>query len=262
MSFGELRKTTKTNWLKDNRELLRNNNGQVQTDIRLSTKWLERSKCEDLGIKYRKGRFTKREKEILQNTLQEYKRRHNLNDDQLQKLMHYRNDKEHSSFWAEIATPLGFRSLKSVAHHIQRNFHEFNHNGSWSKEEDEQLKQLIQLYGRDWTTIGEQLKRMPEGCKERYVVCLQHQDKHNKGKWTKEEEEQLTKVVVNITKECDANISLDWGIPWQLVAEAMENKRTALSCRSKWVRDLRLKYEIGEDRSARWTSYDSYMLCK
>ncbi len=44
----ELRKTTKTNWLKDNRELLRNNNTQP-ADIRLTTKWLERSKCEDLG---------------------------------------------------------------------------------------------------------------------------------------------------------------------------------------------------------------------
>ncbi|CAI2180675.1 8560_t:CDS:2 [Funneliformis geosporum] len=261
MSFGEtreLRKTTKTNWLKDNRELLRNNNGQVQTDIRLTTKWLERSKCEDLGIKYRKGRYTKQEKEILQKSLQEYKIRHNLNDDQLQKLMHYRNEKEHSSFWAEI----GYRSLKSVAHHIQRNFHEFNHNGSWSKEEDEQLKQLIQLYGRDWTTIGEQLKRMPEGCKERYVICLQHQDKHNKGKWTKEEEEQLTKVVVDITKECDANISLDWGIPWQLVAEAMDNKRTALSCRKELNETDEYLIEWDKLADEEWELWPRELLCE
>ena len=70
------------------------------------------------------------------------------------------------------------------------------------------------------------------------------------------------KIVVDITKEYDENVSLDWGIPWALVAEAMEYKRSELSCRGKWVKELRLRYELGEDRSSRWTSYDSYMLCK
>ena len=39
------------------------------------------------------------------------------------------------------ATPLGVRSLKAVAQHIQRHHHEFNYRGLWSQEEDEQLKQ-------------------------------------------------------------------------------------------------------------------------
>jgi hypothetical protein len=82
------------------------------------------------------------------------------------------------------------------------------------------------------------------------------------GRWSKEEEENLIKIVVDITREYDENVSLDWGIPWALVAEAMEYKRSELSCRNKWVKELRLKYELGEDQSSRWTSYDSYMLCK
>jgi hypothetical protein len=40
----------------------------------------------------------------------------------------------------EKATPLGVRSLKAVAQHIQRHHHEFNYRGLWSREEDEQLK--------------------------------------------------------------------------------------------------------------------------
>jgi hypothetical protein len=39
-----LRKTAKTNWLKDNKAL----NGQP-TNTLLTTKWLERSACEELG---------------------------------------------------------------------------------------------------------------------------------------------------------------------------------------------------------------------
>ncbi|RIA91307.1 hypothetical protein C1645_692779, partial [Glomus cerebriforme] len=213
------------------------------------------------GIKYRKGRFTKRENEILHRALQEYKRRHSLNDDQLRDLMFYRNVKDHASFWKEIATPLGVRSLKAVAQHIQRHHHEFNYRGFWSKEEDEQLKRLVQIYGRDWTTIGNQLRRMPAICRERFDIFLLHRDEYNRGKWSKEEEEQLIKIVVDITKENNEDVSLDWGIPWALVAEAMEYKRSELSCRSKWVKELRLRYELGEEQRARWTSYDSYMLC-
>ncbi|GES96052.1 hypothetical protein RCL_jg394.t1 [Rhizophagus clarus] len=257
-----LRKITKRDWLRDNIELVRNNNNNEQTTNTPFSKWLERSTCEELGIKYRKGRFTKQENEILYRALQEYKRRYDLNDDQLRDLMFYRNKKEHASFWKEIAAPLRVRSLKAVAQHIQRHHHEFNYRGSWSQEDDEQLKQLVQIYGRDWTTIGNQLRRMPAICRERFDIFLLHRDEYNRGRWSKEEEEQLIKIVVDISKQNNENVSLDWGIPWALVAEAMEYKRSELSCRSKWVKELRLRYELDEDRSARWTSYDSYMLCK
>lgn len=43
-----LRKITKRDWLKDNIELLRNNNSDQQTNTPFS-KWLERSACEELG---------------------------------------------------------------------------------------------------------------------------------------------------------------------------------------------------------------------
>ncbi|CAB4419182.1 unnamed protein product [Rhizophagus irregularis] len=256
-----LRKITKRDWLKDNIELLRNNNSDQQTNTPFS-KWLERSACEELGIKYRKGRFTKQENETLYKALQEYKKRHNLNDDQLRDLMFYRNEKDHASFWKEIAAPLRVRSLKAVAQHIQRHHHEFNYRGLWSQEEDEQLKRLVQIYGRDWTTIGNQLRRMPAICRERFDIFLLHRDEYNRGRWSKEEEEQLIKIVVDISKQNNENVTLDWGIPWALVAEAMEYKRSELSCRSKWVKELRLRYELDEDRGTRWTSYDSYMLCK
>ena len=40
---------------------------------------------------------------------------------------------------------------------------------------------LVQIYGRDWTTIGNQLRRMPAICRERFDIFLLHQDEYNRG---------------------------------------------------------------------------------
>ncbi|CAG8662740.1 11923_t:CDS:2, partial [Acaulospora morrowiae] len=80
------------------------------------------------------------------------------------------------------------------------------------------------------------------------------------GKWTAEEEEKLINIIVNLTKENDADISTDWGIPWEAVAEKMGHKRTYGQCLRKWKYSLRLKYEMEHGIVAKWRKHDSAIL--
>ncbi|CAJ0921378.1 19713_t:CDS:2 [Entrophospora sp. SA101] len=100
----------------------------TNNDALLTSKWLERKKLDELGIKYKKGIYTMEEDEVLYAALNKYKI-----------LIYGTTPAEHKGFWREIATPLGTRPLKNVCIHVQRLFHHHNYTGKWSPEDDKRL---------------------------------------------------------------------------------------------------------------------------
>ncbi|CAG8682477.1 14541_t:CDS:2, partial [Racocetra fulgida] len=99
---------------------------------------------------------------------------------------------------------------------------------------DDDIKKLI--YGRNpkahekfWKHLG----RMGTQCRDRWRDYLQHRKEKLRGKWTDEEEQKLINIIVELTRQNDADISLDWGIPWQQVSSLMENTRSPNQCRAK-----------------------------
>ncbi|CAG8536892.1 11634_t:CDS:10 [Cetraspora pellucida] len=227
----------------------------------LTNRWLERNALEKLGIKYKKGKFSKQERSELIKALRDYQQLNSLSDDDIKKLIYGRNPKVHENFWKHLAMALGTRPLKTVSQHIQRRYHPFNYTGTWSPEEDNELIKLVNIHHHDWVTIGNELGRMGTQCRDRWRDYVQYRKEKLRGRWTDEEEQKLINIVVELTRQNDADISLDWGIPWQQVSSLMENTRSPNQCRAKWVKELRLQYEL-DGPAPRWTSYDSYTLIK
>ncbi|CAG8650406.1 18321_t:CDS:2, partial [Acaulospora morrowiae] len=134
----------------------------------LTSKWLNRKQFENMGVEYKKGVFTNDEKERIKQALLDYQRLHNLDSSKLQTLIYGRHSLEHKNFWPYIATHVGTRPIRTLAIHIQREFHPFNYTGSWSSEEDEKLKGLVEIYYHDWTAIGHQMNRTGQQCRDRW----------------------------------------------------------------------------------------------
>ncbi|CAG8725689.1 577_t:CDS:10 [Gigaspora margarita] len=192
----------------------------------LTNRWLERKALDKLG------RFSKEEKSKLAKAMQDYQR---------------------------VPMALGTRPLKTVSQHIQRRYHPFNYTGAWNPEDDNELIKLVKIHHHDWVTIGNELGRMGTQCRDRWRDYVQYKNDKLRGRWTKEEEQKLINIIVEITGQNDADISLDWGIPWQQVSSLMGNTRSPNQCRAKWVKELRLQYEL-DGPVPKWTSYDSYIL--
>lgn len=66
--------------------------------------------------------------------------------------------------------------------------------GKWSKEEDEQLRQLVGEKGSKWKEISTSLGRFPEGCRDRWRE-LKLGGSRQSGRWSEEETTKLRSLV-------------------------------------------------------------------
>ena len=104
-------------------------------------------------------------------------------------------------FWSQLYLILPNRDHKAMQRHVRRRFHNFDKRGNWDPEEDEQLRTLYNANPNSWKAIGEELRRMPEDCRDRwrnYVICG---DNRRTDHWTEEEEQELSVAVHDAIKE-------------------------------------------------------------
>ena len=66
--------------------------------------------------------------------------------------------------------------------------------GKWSKEDDQQLRQLVGEKGSKWAEISRSLNRLPEGCRDRWRELKLGDAKLN-GRWGEDETERLRNLV-------------------------------------------------------------------
>ncbi len=94
----------------------------------------------------------------------------------------------------------------------------------WTKEEDEQLKNLVDLHEENWVEIAKEMRnRTNVQCSQHYQRTLNPTIKHEK--WTEEEDEQLKNLV-------DQH-----GEKWAEIAKEMPG-RTDIRCRQRYKRNL------------------------
>ena len=66
--------------------------------------------------------------------------------------------------------------------------------GKWSPEEDERLRQLVGEKGSKWKEISLSLRRLPEGCRDRWRELKLGASKQH-GRWSEEETQRLRDLV-------------------------------------------------------------------
>lgn len=85
--------------------------------------------------------------------------------------------------------------------------------GKWTKEEDNKIIELVNLYGKSWCQIAKEFKsRNGKQIRDRYLNVLD--PSINKGKFTKEEDELLTKLYKQ------------YGPKWAIISTFFPNRTT------------------------------------
>ncbi|KAI8361854.1 hypothetical protein B0O80DRAFT_434508 [Mortierella sp. GBAus27b] len=236
----------------------RNDPGAVTSDNPLHTKWLMATALKEKRIPYKTGTFSSHEDELIRQTIKDYVSRNNMPEDAIERWFENGNGRgrfeknDLKALWVEIAVRLQTRPLLNIYLHVRRMFHPQNNVGAWSKEDDKKLVELYAKYKGQWTTIGNELGRMADSCRDRYRNHLKDQNTMITGPWQPHEDEKLLTIMQELAlQQGKANI-LDSSPMWTLISERMEGTRTRHQCRHRYSQTLQPRLERGE-----WTAPSS-----
>ncbi|KAF9569102.1 hypothetical protein CPC08DRAFT_624330 [Agrocybe pediades] len=228
----------------------------------LANKWLNASKLAELvrdeGLVYKKGKFSAIEEQQLKAAIQRYQHEKQLSDEQIQETIFSKTDKgRDTAFWSELTAAVPLRPIIAVYHHVRRSYHPLKQQGHWHEYEDEALKQAVADLGQQWEKVSYRVGRMAADCRDRYRNHIIDRDIRVTGHWSKEEEEELTRIVTDMTVKQGKNIDND--VFWGKVSELMGGKRGRQQCRIKWT-DALSKTVKNEGQKPRWSQQDAFIL--
>lgn len=179
-------------------------------------------------------------------------------------------------FTSVVAVAIPQRPIIAVYHHVRRAFHPKKQQGKWMPEEDNLLKQCVTNdsstitphrsiafrytravtdLGQQWEKVSEVVGRMSSDCRDRYRNHIANREVRVTGPWSKEEEDELTKIVTEMTVNQGKDFDND--VFWGIVSEKMGNRRGRQQCRIKWWcrsspgNPTHLSSSVGRIRSAR-----------
>ncbi|KAG8761806.1 RNA polymerase I enhancer binding protein [Ceratobasidium sp. 428] len=230
----------------------------------LATHWLNPAKLADLvksqGLVYKKGKFSAIEEHQIEEALQIYAKEKNLTPAEIDGIIFSKGKKakeEYSTFWSEITRAVPQRPIIAVYHHVRRTHHPMKQQGKWTPEEDATVIAAVAELGQKWELISERVGRMSSDCRDRYRNHLVDQDARVSGPWTKEEEDELTKIVLELT--VDRGVQADNDVLWSAVSERMGGRRTRQQVRIKWTDALNKRVKNSGEKP-RWNAQDAYIL--
>lgn len=228
----------------------------------LANKWMNASKLAELvkseGLVYKKGKFSAIEEQQLKTAIETFKATRGLTDDQILEIIFQRNEKgKDNTFWSEITAAVPQRPIIAVYHHVRRAFHPKKQQGKWTPEEDNLLKQAVVDLGQQWEKVSERVGRMSSDCRDRYRNHIANRELRVTGPWSKEEEDELTRIVTEMTIQQGKDLDND--VFWGIVSDRMGNRRGRQQCRIKWTDSLS-KTVKNEGQKPRWSPQDAYIL--
>ncbi|KAI0835955.1 hypothetical protein F5Y06DRAFT_274836 [Hypoxylon sp. FL0890] len=191
-----------------------------------------------------KGQFSEFELRNITQAVERWRDDHGLTQVQVNDLIQG-NPKEVRSheFWSRIVATCPNRGRQKVINQCRRKFHNFVARGTWTPEQQEELKQMWETHGNKFSRIGKLINRHPEDVRDRirnYVVCGENR---RVDPWTQEEEDKLQSIITEAlevirhqrqktgrkTQEPEEDL-----IDWQRVSELMDRTRSRLQCIQKW----------------------------
>ncbi|KAF9055505.1 hypothetical protein BDZ89DRAFT_937914 [Hymenopellis radicata] len=228
----------------------------------LANKWLSTTQLAELvksqGLVYKKGKFSVLEEQQLNSAIEQYCQSKGLSEDQLHDIIFPKDERNReNAFWSEITSAVPQRPIIAVYHHVRRSHHPLRLQGKWTPEEDSRLRTAVMHYGQQWQKVSADVGRGGADCRDRYRNHIVNKDTRVFGSWSKEEEENLTRIVTEMTLEQgrDADNDIFWGV----VAQKMGGKRTRAQCRIKWTDSLNLSRK-NDGQKPRWGNQDAYIL--
>ncbi|KAL7619724.1 hypothetical protein AAE478_010266 [Parahypoxylon ruwenzoriense] len=197
------------------------------------------------------GQFSEFELRNITQAVERWRDDHNLTQHEINDLIQGDpREVKSGEFWARIAATCPNRRRQKVINQCRRKFHNFVARGTWTQEQQDELKQMWELHGNKYAKIGKLINRHPEDVRDRirnYVVCG---ESRRVDLWNQEDEDKLKSIVDNAlaeirqwrnreqtqTHEPDESL-----VDWQKVSECMDRTRSRLQCIQKWKSITRQK---------------------
>ncbi|KAF4967530.1 hypothetical protein FSARC_4915 [Fusarium sarcochroum] len=198
---------------------------------------------------YTQGRFSDEELSRIAQAVESYRVEHNMLQHQLNEMIHAPGGTtagdEHAALWARIFGTCPDRHRQKIINITRKKFHNFVARGTWTNEQDIELRDLIEIHGTKWSKIAGIINRHPEDLRDRYrnyIVCGESQRKDT---WDEMEEGNLTQYVMEAMSAIDELRRIQPSrellkkpyeelIDWQNISERMERTRSRLQCITKW----------------------------
>ncbi|KAI1126394.1 hypothetical protein F5Y10DRAFT_213039 [Nemania abortiva] len=190
------------------------------------------------------GAFSEFEIRNLSQAIEQFKNDHNMTQYQVNELIQ-RNPKESKAveLWECIMATCPDRSRQKVINQTRRRFHNFVARGTWTPEQQQELREMYEQYGNKYARIGQIINRHPEDIRDRirnYIVCG---DNLKKDQWSEEEIDRLIAIVEQAVIEIrhqrakrgqNGDLPVEEDINWQMVSQGMGRTRSRLQCIAKW----------------------------
>ncbi|KAI0508801.1 hypothetical protein F5B22DRAFT_619666 [Xylaria bambusicola] len=190
------------------------------------------------------GAFTDFEIRNLSQAIERFRDDHGMTQHQVNELIHG-NPKEPRAgdLWENITATCPGRSRQKVINQTRRKFHNFVARGTWTAEQEQELREMYEQYGNKYAQIGHFINRHPEDVRDRirnYIICG---DKLKKDQWSQEESDRLVAIVEQAIEEIrkqrarrgmDDSRPVEEDINWQLVSQGMDRTRSRIQCIAKW----------------------------
>jgi hypothetical protein len=211
--------------------------------------------------RYRTGALTAREQKQVRDAVEAFRESESLPKEELVRVIHTNPQQAkgriYGELWSSVVEACPTRRRQKLITWCRQNYHNFVARGTWTKEQDDELMDMIERHGKKWAHIGGLINRLPMDCRDRYRNHLVCRDTVKLDYWSKEEEEKLYEAVQIAAKRIREDKTLEKAddetiellINWQLISEAMGHTRNRLQCMKKW-KQLGEKELIPEQLSA------------
>ncbi|RGP72682.1 myb dna [Fusarium longipes] len=196
-----------------------------------------------------RGRFTDEELGRIARAVEAYRSANNMEQYKLNEMIHAPGgttaSEEHADLWTRLFATCPDRHRQKVINITRKKFHNFVARGTWTTEQDEELRDMIEIHGTKWSKIAGLINRHPEDLRDRYRNYIICGDSQRKDTWDEDEEVRLTQHVMDMMAYIDEmrlqhpddiekqKPYMDL-IDWQLISERMGRTRSRLQCITKW----------------------------
>ncbi|KAI0814175.1 hypothetical protein GGR55DRAFT_676309 [Xylaria sp. FL0064] len=190
------------------------------------------------------GAFSEFETRNLTQSIERFKDDYGMTQLQVNDLIHSNpKTSKAGELWERVTATCPGRSRQKVINQTRRRFHNFVARGTWTAEQDKELREMYEQYGNQYALIGQLINRHPEDIRDRvrnYVICG---DKQRRDQWSQEETDRLVAIVQQAIAEIHQqrvkrgvqdSRPVEEDVNWQLVSQGMERTRSRLQCISKW----------------------------
>ena len=199
---------------------------------------------------YRSGMFTDAEQTRIRAAVEAFREYEDLSQQEINTIIQENpkglgKDSIHQRLWQAVVESCPSRSKQRLINWCRERFHNFVARATWTKEQDDELMQMVRRHGTKWSLIGGLINRHQKDVRDRHRNYLVYRGKAtNFNTWSAEEEDRFYEAIERAVESIrDAmvmddvqNKGVEELINWHLVSEAMGFSRTRLQCLSKWKR--------------------------